>query len=351
MPGIWCVRVDEGGVPRGLFRCALVLLFAMLAMISSSSCLPAAEPSLLPERPPAAANGAPTNRAVAETPLKVDILAHGSSSRSTLHDALKRLPLDELTQEQRQQVQEVLDHRSMFRRLPAISIGASPEVYNHFTHNPESVVGIWRVLGISKFTMEQTGPTVWYGDAGDGSTGTIDVLTRTRNRHLLLCKGKYKSPLLARPIEATAVMHLRTQYQTDENPEPKVVHGVDLFVMFPSNTIDTVARVIAPVSHMIADRNFRELSLFVRFMNVAMERQPGWVEQTIQRIDGIDREQRLELMKVSARAYVDGRDRMAKALAAQPDRRVEQAGLEGLIAPYRISPTSELTPARAQNAD
>jgi hypothetical protein len=351
MPGIRCVRVDQSGVPGGFIRCALALSFAMLAMISSSSCLSAAEPSLLPESPTEAADGASAKRGAAEVPLAVDILDRGSSSRNTLHDALKRLPLDELTREQREQVQEVLDHRSMFRRLPAISIDASPEVYNHFTHNPESVVGIWRVLGISKFTMEQTGPTVWYGDAGDGSTGTIDVLSRTSNRHLLLCKGKYKSPLLARPIEATAVMHLQTQYQKGENLEPKVVHGVDLFVMFPSNTIDTVARVIAPVSHMIADRNFRELSLFVRFMNVAMERQPGWVEQTIQRIDGINREQRLELMKVSARAYVDARDRLAKKQAAQPDRRVEQAGLEGLIAPYRIPPTSETTPTRAQGAD
>ena len=72
-------------------------------------------------------------------------------------------------------------------------------------------------------------------------------------------------------------MHLQTQYVQGEALQPQVVHGLDLFVMFPSNTVDTVVRVIAPVSHMIADRNFRELSLFVRFMNVAMERQPGWV--------------------------------------------------------------------------
>jgi hypothetical protein len=342
MPGVRCVRVIRSAVLHRLSWCAMALSVVVLALCVNSADLRAAEPAQLPGQRSTKPTG---------PPIDVETLARGSSSRSTLRDALSRLPLDELTEEQRRRVNEVLEHRGMFRRLPAISIDADPEVYNHLTHNPESVVGIWRVLGISKFTMQQTGPTEWYGDAGDGSTGTIDVLTRSPNRHLLLCTGKYKSPLLARPIEATAIMHLQTQYQQGEDLQPKVVHGLDLFVMFPSHTIDTVARVIAPVSHMIADRNFRELSLFVRFMNVAMERQPGWVEQTIQRIDGIDREQRIELMKLSARVYVSAQNRLAKNQEANPDRRVEQAGLEELIAPYRVTPTSQPAPARARNSD
>ncbi len=342
MPAVSCVRVIRSSVLRRLTRCALIFAFSIFA---HQPVTVAGEPGLLPGPNRAG------KQAADQPPLKVDILARGSSSRSTLRDALDRLPVDNLTDEQRSRVNEVLKHRSMFRRLPAISIDANAEVYNHLTHNPESVVGIWRVLGISMFTMQQTGPTEWYGDAGDGSTGTIDVLSRSPNHHLLLCTGKYKSPLLARPIEAVSVMHLKTQYQKGQDLQPKVVHGLDLFVMFPSHTIDTVARVIAPVSHMIADRNFRELSLFVRFMNVAMERQPGWMEQTIQRIDGIDREQRIELMKLSARVYVDAQNRLAQNQSRNPDLRVEQAGLEELIAPYRVTPTSQAAPARAQNAD
>ncbi|MDA0282082.1 MAG: hypothetical protein O3B13_11455 [Planctomycetota bacterium] len=337
MSGIRNVRIGQVDVSCWLLQCVLIASLTVSAFVVNSTALLADEPAL---RQGEESKVAPAKTESAEPPLSVDILARGSSSRSTLQDALQRLPLNELTPEQLNRVNQVLENRSMFRRLPTISIDADPEVYTHLTHNPESVVGIWRVLGISTFTMEQTGPAVWYGDAGDGSTGTIDVLSRTPTRHLLLCKGKYKSPLLARPIEATAVMHLQTRYEQGENFQPKIVHGLDLFVMFPSHTIDTVARVIAPVSHMIADRNFRELSLFVRFMNVAMERQPGWVEQTVQRIDGIDREQRLELMKLSARVYVAAQSRLEYAQTPSPDRRVEQAGLENLIAPYRVQPAS-----------
>lgn len=344
MSGVRCVRdIQSGGlrcVSRGTFAwpVAFLILFSSIASLKADDTPSSSDSSASP--------------ATQETPLTVETLARGSSSRSTQQDALTRLPLDELTDEQRGRVEAVLKRRSMFRRLPVISIDADSEVYNHLTHNPESVVGIWRVLGISRFTLDQTGPTEWYGDAGDGSTGTIEVLSRTPNRHLLLCTGKYKSPLLPKPIEATAVMHLQTQYLMAEDLQPKVVHGLDLFVMFPSHTVDTVARVIAPVSHMIADRNFRELSLFVRFMNVAMERQPGWVEQTIQRIDGIDREQRIELMKLSARVYVAARQRKANHQKPQADQQqVEQAGLDDLIAPYRVMPASQTIPAQAQGAD
>lgn len=343
MPRRRSLGVNQGGVLRRRLTGAVTSSIWVLLALATTASVSAGEPSVPPAQH---ANSASTN-----PPLTVETLARGSSSRSTLRDALDRLPLEELSEEERSRVNNVLKHRSMFRRLPTISIDASQEVYTHLTHNPECVVGIWRVLGISKFTLDQTGPTRWYGDAGDGSTGTIDVLSRTPNRHLLLCTGRYKSPLLARPIEATAVMHLQTQYQQGDNQQPKIVHGLDLFVMFPSHTIDTVARVIAPVSHMIADRNFRELSLFVRFMNVAMERQPGWVERTIQQIDGVSREQRLELMKVSARAYVDGQSRMARTEGANADRRVEQAGLENLIAPYQISPGLRTATARSQGAD
>lgn len=329
MPVVPNVQIAEKPDQKGdrLLQTAAVLLLAILT-------LPAGFDRVATAQGPTAAEDATGGKSAEARPLTVDIVARGTSSRSARNDALARLPLGRLNPDQLAQVNHVLENRSMFRRLPTIAIDAAPEVYTHFTHNPESAVGIWRALGISKFTMQQTGPSTWYGDAGDGSTGTIHVLDRTPHRHLLLCEGQYKSPLLTKPIRATAVMHLQTKYGQDENQQPKIVHDLDLFVMFPSQTIDTVVRVIAPVSHMIADRNFRELSLFVRFMNVAMERQPGWLEQTIQRVDGITREQRLDLMKVSAKVYVAARNR------AESGGGVERANLDALITPYRVTPAS-----------
>lgn len=265
-------------------------------------------------------------------PIKVDVLTKGASSRSVERDAAARLPLKHLSPEQIARVQQIVKKRSMFRRLPNIQIDADPSVYQWFTHNPEAAVSIWRRLGISKFVMEQTQPNVWHADAGDGSVGTVEVLHRSGNEHLLVCSGSYKSPLIAKPIKATAVMHLRNVSVADaKDPDgpPQIIHDLDLFVMFPSQTIDTVARVISPVSHMIADRNFRELSLFVRFMNVAMEREPGWVEQLAGQLDGVTPEQRTQLLKLCAHVYVASQRRGEKASG------VTQTGLEEAVAPYQ----------------
>ena len=231
----------------------------------------------------------------------------------------------------------------MFRRLPNIQIDADPAVYRYFTHNPEAAVSIWRRLGVSKFKLTETSHGVWHADAGDGSVGTIEVLHRSNNAQLLLCKGSYKSPLLTKTLQAQAVMHLRhvgVVAESDPDGPAQVLHDLDLFVMFPSQTVDTVAKVIAPVSHMLADRNFRELSMFVRFMHVAMQRQPGWVEQLAGQLDGVTPDQKVELLKVSAKVFVSRRRRDANV----PD--VTQTGLESVVAPYR-----SVVPAAGRQVD
>ncbi len=262
-------------------------------------------------------------------PLHVDILRKGDSSQDALATAIERLPAGKLTDAQLLKVRAILDHRSLFRQLPTLAVEASPEVHSYFVGNPEAAVGIWQVLKISQFELSRAEPGVWFGDAGDGSEGTIEVLHRDADSVLLHCDGAYKSPLLPRPIRAASIMHLRIQPKKADDGTTILVQDLDLFVTFPSQTVDTVARLISPVSHLIADRNFRELTLFIRFMQVAMERQPGWVERTVQRVEGINRKQREELLTVSARVFVDGRKRELSSEG------IKQAGLEEILAPFQ----------------
>ncbi len=302
------------------------------AVVGAICCLLVGLNSALAESPPVKQpNGEPI------PDLKVDVIRKGTSSRRVVSEAERQLPIQNLPAEKQREVAEILQNRSMFRRLPAVAIDGDPRVYEHFTKNPESAVGIWRVLEISQFQMTQTSETKWFGDAGDGSNGTIEVLYRSETQHLLLCDGQYKNPLVATPIKARALMHLRTNPEGEVDGEKRIGHDLDLFVMFPSQAVETVARVISPISNMIADRNFRELSLFVRFMTVAMQRQPGWVEQTVQRLDGVTLAQREELLKITAHVFVDARRREAQ------NENIRQTGLEQVLEPFR-QPTPINTP-------
>ncbi|GIT30470.1 MAG: hypothetical protein Ct9H300mP1_25160 [Planctomycetaceae bacterium] len=48
-----------------------------------------------------------------------------------------------------------------------------------------------------------------------------------------------------------------------------MTHQAALFLAFPQQSVRNVAKLISPVTNMIADRNFRDISLFLRMMQVA----------------------------------------------------------------------------------
>lgn len=247
-----------------------------------------------------------------DSEIKVDVLEHGNSSRRTKSKALEDLPLDHLTTDQRQSARVVLDSLSLFRRLPVVCIDADPRVVEFFTTCPEAAVGIWRAMGITDLTMTpQGGDLAYESDSGDGSVGLITVLYRDAKQQLIHCEGLFKSPVLAKPIKARALMHLQTESTVVAAGRHATTCRADIFVSFPSTTVETAARVISPVSNRIADRNFEETAMFLRMMHVAMTQQPGWVEEVARRMDGVTPKQREEMLDLMAKLYVDSRRQTA----------------------------------------
>ena len=263
--------------------------------------------------------------------LKVDVLEKGDSSRTALRAALAELPLDALRAEDAARARTILENRSLFRRLPKIGVDADPAVFQYFLTKPEAAVSIWQLLKISEFELKSTGKAKWEAKAQDGSSGTIHMVFATARQQLLICEGEYKSPLLPKPIRANALMHLRTDVKQTPDGAPLLEHDLDLFVEFPSQAVDTVAKVIAPMSNIVADRNFRELSVFVKFMSISMSRQPGWVERVVQRMDALTAAEKEELLQLVANVYVASRKQgMKNAGIAEKDPAT-------LLVPYRTA--------------
>ena len=100
-------------------------------------------------------------------------------------------------------------------------------------------------------------------------------------------------------------MHLQPEFKEND----LIVHRFDLFVSFPSQTVETIAKVISPISNRIADRNFEEVSLFVEMMNRGMALQPGWVEQVAQKLEGVSPNRPDELLELTAAIYVEANRR------------------------------------------
>ena len=242
-------------------------------------------------------------------PRKLQTIQLGTSSKTIRETAVARLPFDKLTDQQRDRVEQLLESESLYRRLPSLLLPVDHRAYLFFVEHPDLAVSIWRVMKVSKCQMRQISPNSYEMDVGDGSTGVMEILYRSANQTLLMCDGVFTGSLVVKPFAAKAIIHLQSHLAQSADGEPYVAHTADLFVSFPSHTVEMAAKFISPISNLIIDRNFSQISMFLQMMSRAMQKQPGWVEQVADRLDGVLPLRKQELLKVSARVYIAQRKR------------------------------------------
>lgn len=256
--------------------------------------------------------------------IKVEVVSTGNSSAASRKKAIAEIPVDKVVADFRPKVEEVLKNVSLFRRMPTLSFTSDADVYHYFITHPDVAVSIWRVMEISSFEMWQVGALSYEADSHDGSIGAIEVLHSSPDRHLVLCEGSFKSPILLKPIKARALLHLQPTFRKGDDGQTVVTHTIDLFVSFPSQPVDITAKLISPVSHAMADRNFREVSSWCAMMNVAMCQQPGWIEQLAQKMEGVLDVRRNQFLKLAAQTFVENRKRLADPMPTNREGTIEQ---------------------------
>ena len=238
---------------------------------------------------------------------QIHVLAKGTSSSDARKAALSALPLDKLNRDQQKNVKAILANVGMFRKLPTLQFQIESDAYHFFAKHPDVACSIWRVMKISEIEMYQTGANKYEVDMKDGTVGKVTVLQQSKTSRLMICDGKFKSPFLTNLITATALVHMQTKEIKNQQGKSIIIHRASLFVSFPSQTVETAAKLISPISNMMIDRNFHEVSLFVQMMSLAMQRKPKWVEQTATKMDGVLKERKPELIQLTAKLHADYR--------------------------------------------
>jgi hypothetical protein len=160
-------------------------------------------------------------------------------------------------------------------------------------------VSTWRVMGISRFEMWQTGENEYEALAIDGSEGIADILYQDDNQMVFVCQGSYHNPLLPRPMQASALISFRTVYTPNADGTHAVTQKADVFVRFPSSGVSAIARVLTPVLHSLMDRNLFEVSLYGSMMSRAVRDEPEWVVQVAQQMEGVLPQRPGELIEVA----------------------------------------------------
>ena len=227
------------------------------------------------------------------------ILADGESSADFQKQTTATMPLHVLTPPNRARAQKILDNCSQYRRLPSLQYTIDEPIFRYLMQHPDVAVSTWRVMGISRFEMLQTGPQEFEAKAIDGSEGIADILYQDQNQMLFICDGSYHNVLLPRPLQAAALIWFRAVYAPNAEGTQVVTQKVDVFVRFPSVGFSTVAKILAPVTNGMMDRNLFEISLYGSMMSRAVQDEPEWIVQVARQLDGVLPQRKDELIAVA----------------------------------------------------
>lgn len=194
------------------------------------------------------------------------------------------LPLDRLTQKAQRQILSIANSPTIYRRLPTQAIDCDQDMFLLLTRNPEILVGIWDLMGITKVTCDRSGPYQLEASDGTGTKCVIDLVYGDKNMHIFVADGSYDGKLVAKPIRGRAVFVMRSSYATSADGGTTVTGNLDCFIQLDSLGADLIARTLSGLIGRSADNNFTETARFISQVSQAAEKNPAALVDVAQRI-------------------------------------------------------------------
>lgn len=214
--------------------------------------------------------------------------AEGSSSRESRDSAVQRIPFQQLTAEANARLHSVVDTASYFRRMPTETVDCDHEMYSFLIRNPEVVVNIWEVMGVTKVTLQRTGPFQLQGDDGSGTTSKMDLIFGNDSMHIYFANGSYRGNLWARELNGRCVVILHNRPSPLADGRQGMMVSMDVFMKLENLGADLVVKTLGPLVGKSADYNFTECASFFAQVSQTAEQNPYGIQQLAKRLNNID---------------------------------------------------------------
>lgn len=214
-------------------------------------------------------------------------------------EAIRALPLGELTAETRRKLMAVCERPTIYRRLPQKTIISDPSLHQFLIRNPEVVVNIWQLMGVASMSAQRVAPYLWKANDGAGTTCEAELVYGTDHLHVLYCDGFYEGSLLKNRVTGRCVMILKSGHAQTADRRPYVANRLDLFVQIDNLAADVVARTLSPWVGKVADANFHESCLFVSKLSDAAEKNTPGVQRLAEKLTKVEPPVRDEFSRVA----------------------------------------------------
>jgi hypothetical protein len=212
------------------------------------------------------------------------------------------IPFDQLTPRTQDRIWGVVDRPTIHRRLPTQAIGCDPDLYLFLLRNPEVVVNMWQLMGITSLSVRRVAPYTYDAKDGAGTQAKVELVYGTPDTHIFFADGAYEGPLLKRRTPGRCIMVLKTEYARDPRERVRVTNQMDAFLQLDQAGLDVVARTLQPLIGKTADHNFSETLLFVSRVSESVEKNASGVQRLVSRLEAVDADVRDQFVTVAQTA-------------------------------------------------
>jgi hypothetical protein len=224
-----------------------------------------------------------------------------STSRAAQTDALRTIPLDRLPADVRPKVSAVLNDTSLFRRLPVQVVDCEPEMFQFLESNPDIVVDIWQLMGVTNVKLERVEGNRFRCSDGDGTTARAEIVFRSPDTEIIYAEGLYEGPLFPKPVRGQCVAVIKTASQKDTNGRYYVTARLDTFLHVDNVGIEFLAKIFQGIVGRTIDHNFAETVGFIGSVSRTAETNPEGMRRLATKLRGIDVERRDAFAEMSLR--------------------------------------------------
>jgi hypothetical protein len=252
-----------------------------------------------------------------------------STSDASKRDALRSIPLDKLSDEDRVKVKSVLSEVSLFRRLPIKTIDCDPALYIFLVRHPDVVVNIWEIFKISKLRLRQSDENRYQVLESNGAAMTGKFVYQSRNTHVLYGEGTYQGSLFLKPVKGRGVLVLKNAYTQESNGRYTITSRLDCFLSIDSFGAEIATKTVSPLLGKTVDNNFTQTLAFVGSLSRTAELNSHGVQRLAGQLSHVQPEVRTQFAELAA----DIPDR--QAAAAEAAKRREQVEVASQANPQR----------------
>ncbi len=225
------------------------------------------------------------------------------SSRELRADAIKSIPLDRLSDEARTKILAVVEHPTIFRRLPAKTIECDPDLYRFLIRNPEVIVSMWQLMGITNVHCRRVAPFTHEGSDGSGTTVRMSLLFGSKDTHVFFADGQHEGAVFKRHLNGKCVLVLKTAYQGLGDHHTQVHSRMDFFLQLDNVGAELIAKTVNPLVGKTADNNFGESLNFIGQMSRAAAQKGDGVNLLAKKLTDVEPSVREEFVNVTMNVY------------------------------------------------